>query len=313
LRYHTENRFTKNGLKDASMSANSPFKSRPRRKIPFWILGSLGGLVILFGAGYFFALGDGITEATPTPDPLADDLARARAGISANADWTPVFATFDGVEMTLVPVGCFLMGDDTGVDDQRPAHEQCLSAPFWLDRTEVSQGQFAALGGVKNLPDDFRDPAYPVHNITWAEAELFCRLRGGRLPTEVEWEYAARGVDGTLYPWGADWASGRVLTGANAGGRPAEVGAFPSGASWVGALNMAGNVWERTSSLKRPYPYNPDDGREALAEFAGGLVVARGGGWNVERPNLFTTTTRGVDEPTEANPFLGFRCLREVE
>ncbi|MCU0463837.1 MAG: SUMF1/EgtB/PvdO family nonheme iron enzyme, partial [Anaerolineae bacterium] len=166
-------------------------------------------------------------------------------GVTRNDDWTPVEREVDGVVMVLVPAGCFMMGSTIGDSDERPVHETCIEKPFWLDKTEVTQAQFAANGGMKANSNAFNGDNRPVEQITWFEAEAYCReQRGGRLPTEAEWEFAARGPDGLVYPWGYEFIAENVVYSQNSNRQTAEVGSRPGGESWVGALDLSGNVWE---------------------------------------------------------------------
>ena len=230
------------------------------------------------------------TEAAPPPDPVA-----------ANADWTPVAQTFDGVEMVLVPPGCFTMGNDEGRRDERPAHEVCFEQPFWIDRYEVTNGQFGS-------PGAFEGDDLPRGNLTWFDVRDYCQLRGGRLPTEAEWEYAARGPDGLLFPSGEAVDGSIVVTDENTGTVVLAVGSFPANASWVGAYDMIGNMWEWVSSAYERYPYTTEDGREDLnnAELR---RVYRGGRsayqeWGIYTPTRFWMAADGRDW------FIGFRCVR---
>src|SRR5690606_21843483 len=103
--------------------------------------------------------------------------------------------------MVLVPAGCFRMGTNVNTNE-RPVHDQCFDQPFWMDKYEVTQAHFRRLGGTQANSFAFPGINLPVENITWNEAQDFCELRGGSLPSEAEWEYAARGPDGLVYPWG---------------------------------------------------------------------------------------------------------------
>jgi formylglycine-generating enzyme required for sulfatase activity len=157
----------------------------------------------------------GSVETSPTarparPTPAASPTV-AFPAVTANADWTPEIRMFDGVEMVLVPPGCFLMGTDDGRSEESPAHEVCLDQPFWIDRYEVTNAQFARFEGQAAQPGWWADADRPREQITWFEARDFCALRSARLPTEAEWEYAARGPDGLLYPWGDTFVAENVV------------------------------------------------------------------------------------------------------
>ena len=252
---------------------------------------------------------------TGTPDPLELALERARAGVTSNAQWQEWYPDgfvreFDGVEMLLVPSGCFLMGSENGGDDEQPEHERCIDEPFWIDRYEVSQAQFAAFGGEAADTNYFNGDDLPRERISWYEARDFCELREARLPTEKEWEYAASGPDNLVYPWGNAWDASRVNGDSNADDyeNTAPVDAFSQGASWAGAEQMSGNVWEWVSSLYEPYPYEADDGRESLD--ANGARVLRGGSWGYVLTTYFRAAGRDWNRPVIRSYFYGFRCAR---
>jgi formylglycine-generating enzyme required for sulfatase activity len=116
---------------------------------------------------------------------------------------------------------------------------------------------------------------HPVIMVSWYGAKAYAEWAGGRLPSEAEWEYAARGPEGHVYPWGDEDPTCQLAQYEGCPGGTVAVGSFPQGASWCGALDMAGNVWEWTRSLFRSYPYDPDDGREV--EWGTESRVARGG------------------------------------
>jgi serine/threonine-protein kinase len=222
----------------------------------------------------------------------------------------------DPVEMVAVPAGDFWMGsEDADADrDERPATRVRLEA-FWIDRVEVTNARYgacAAAGACTNpVGPGFVDATradHPVSVASWGQAAAYCRWARKRLPTEAEWEKAARGVDGRRYPWGSDMEPGRANGGYTAG--TAAVGDFAAGASPYGALDMAGNVWEWTASLYRPYPYVPGDGREDPA--ARGARVNRGGSWYYGAWYLRTTYRATADHIYRRIGDLGFRCARSA-
>ena len=157
----------------------------------------------------------------------------------------------------------------------------------------------------------------PVVDVTWDEAQAFCAwLRNAinqpvRLPTEAEWEYAARGADGRMWPWGNDFDATRANVAEAACGCPTPVGVFASGASPFGVLDLAGNVWEWTASLQVSYPYKANDGRESLTPVPAldRRRIMRGGCW--ANPGHFARTTcRFRLPPDRSTHLLGFRLAR---
>ncbi len=223
--------------------------------------------------------------------------------------WVPVTRDFDGVRMVFVPAGCFMMGSNEGGYHKQPAHEQCVDESFWIDETEVRQAEFARFGGVKAQPNSFVGDQRPVESITWYEAQAYCQLRGARLPSEVEWEYAARGPESFSYPWGNDFVTMNATYTGNSNGITADVGRRPGGASWVGALDMSGNVSEWMYSFYAPYPYTPLDGRERLVSAVNDGRVLRGGSWNDSEVNL-RAPDRDAGTPHYQYASWGFRCAR---
>jgi iron(II)-dependent oxidoreductase len=265
----------------------------------------------------------------------------ACTGISTNQEWTPVVQEFEGIPMVLVPAGCFQMGNDNGFPETQPAHEICINRPFWIDHTEVTVGQFADfLNGQDRQVDNYdqwldvwgitvdphiqltHDNGYwyplrgnesrPLENVTWRGAFEFCAWRNARLPSESEWEYAARGPDNLLYPWGNEFVRDNIV---RFEGRNPEVGSKPQGASWVGALDMSGSMFEWTNSLYRPYPYDPFDGREASFDEDNGDRVFRGSAWYHPEwmKDDLSATARLDAQPDYANWYYGFRCARSIE
>lgn len=243
---------------------------------------------------------------TPSPTPTIPAGYAGGAKITANEQWTPVEQEFDGVMMVLVPAGCFMMGSEDGYDDEQPVHEQCFDEPFWIDKYEVTQAQFEQLGGQKANANAFTGINLPVERITWFEARDYCENnRGGRLPTEREWEYAARGPNNLIYPWGNDFVANNVVYEANAN-ETAPVGSRAGGVSWVGAMDMSGNVWEWVSSLYGAYPYDEND--ESVNDNTN-VRVLRGGSWDYYDFNV-RASYRLWNSPTLLNDGRGFRCAR---
>jgi formylglycine-generating enzyme required for sulfatase activity len=150
---------------------------------------------------------------------------------------------------------------------------------------------------------------HPVAETTWAGARGYCRWRGADLPTEAQWEAAARGESDRLYPWGDQPPSARRAFVSGRSGVTASVGARPEGASPFGVLDMSGSMAEWTSSLKRPYPYDAADGREA--QNASGERVTRGGDYRYDRsPETLSVSHRNgfSNAPERGHRHIGFRC-----
>jgi iron(II)-dependent oxidoreductase len=151
---------------------------------------------------------------------------------------------------------------------------------------------------------------HPAVEPSWAGARDYCAWRGKRLPTEAEWEKAARGTDGREYPWGNTAPDSTRAQFAKRFNETAPADAFRAGASPYGVLGMAGNVWQWVSSAYRPYPYNADDGREDLK--AGPVRATRGGGHDAPATEI-TTTQRGRNlsrNPAAGHHNIGFRCAK---
>jgi iron(II)-dependent oxidoreductase len=254
---------------------------------------------------------DGASISNPGSAQTGGSSTSQTGRVTRNADWTPVERDFDGVTMVQVPAGCFQMGSGDGDSDEKPIHEQCFDQPFWIDKYEVTQEQFNRLGGRQENSPWFSGSNRPVESITWFEAGAFCELRGVRLPTEAEWEYAARGPESRIYPWGNQWNENNLVWDGNSNRQTADVGSKPAGVSWVGAYDLSGNVWEWTSSLYEPYPYDAADGREADTGTRTDVRrVLRGGSWDYYDSLDFRAPYRGWDDPNIRLNYFGFRCAR---
>ncbi|MFZ4829139.1 MAG: SUMF1/EgtB/PvdO family nonheme iron enzyme [Phototrophicaceae bacterium] len=257
--------------------------------------------------------------ATLTPTPTAtltaleQAIERARTFTGTrNADWQPFSHVFnDGVERVLVPVGCFQMGSTDGDSDEQPVHEQCVTEPFWLDKYEVTNALYGSAAGCGYSSEADQ----PRNCVTWLEAQAFCEARGGTLPSEMQWEYAARGVEGLVYryPWGNDYDAERVIGEDDpmyGDTRTAPVGSRPDGASWVGAMDMSGNVREWTHTRYDPYPYEEGENRYNSLDFR--KRVVRGGSFDDVTFNL-RSSNRDNWNPSSRINSIGFRCALSLD
>lgn len=272
-----------------------------------------------------------IAPPPPPTDLVQAAFARARAFNSKrNKEWTPFITTFRDLKITdmpfcLVPVGSFQMGSDDGhYDDEQPVHPQTIHEPYWIQQYPLTNAQWAlgVRAGAVGEPqgDDalkwYKDRAManaPVVGVTWFEVVKFAEWLGCRLPTEVEWEYAARGVESLRYPWGNGWNADIPVWDANSGGKPADVTTKPEGISWVGAGHLIGNVWEWCSSVYDqeafPYPYKVNDGRED-ANRTDVLRVLRGGSWRYVNSYYLRAACRDRYDPNYWLYGFGVRCAR---
>jgi len=284
-----------------------------------------------------------VTTSTPTASAALGDL-RVRAT--------------DGMGMVYVPEGKFMMGSDyqatayarklcrqyygndasaactaANFGDESPAHAVTLKG-FWIDTTEVTNQQYQKCeqDSACTPPEadsyyhsaHYEDPEYSDYPVTWItrdQASQYCLWSGGRLPTEAEWEYAARGPESRIFPWGDSFdgsrlnfcdvncEAGRNDTSYNDGyPETAPVGSFPSGASWVGALDMAGNVREWVADWYGFYTADPLVNPTGPA--TGETVIPHGGSW-MDLPCLIRSANRGGDPPEYSRHNVGFRCVMD--
>ncbi len=295
-------------------------------------------------------------HAPPTAVPTEEMLSPA-ATLGATST-----RAADGMVMLYVPAGEFEMGSDNADltyalqlcnKDYGRLQERCLRQwwrmeqpvhtvrldGFWIDRTEVTNAQYAQCvdAGACEAPTDRRTPGgelyygngaydqFPVVYVSWHQAADYCRWAGARLPTEAEWEFAARGPQGWRYPWGdefdgtrlnycdanceADWAD---LSTDDGYGFTSPVGHYAGGASWCGALDMAGNVWEWVADWYDSTYYGRSPSHNPSGPAAGEERVRRGGSWMYSPDGTRTTVRFGVGPDTSDN-FQGFRCARDSE
>lgn len=216
-------------------------------------------------------------------------------------------------DMIAISGGTFQMGRDDGNDYEKPVHN-AIVAPFLIDKFEVTNEQYSQFVRQtrRQPPSHWPKGQYeigkatlPVGYVSWYDAKDYCEWAGKRLPSEEEWEYAARGKDGRLYPYGNEWKprfSNAREVGLN---EPQSIGSYPDGASPFGILDMAGNVAEWTGSDYEPYPNSKaarDDGNK----------IIRGGGFRVWAREQ-TATERFYDRPNVMYDFIGFRCAKSAK
>jgi formylglycine-generating enzyme required for sulfatase activity len=261
-----------------------------------------------------------ITGATPTETPI---LAQPTATPMPPPPTPAPLPTLEAAKgpalspMIEIPAGPFIMGSDKGDPDEAPAHKVDLPA-YQIDQFEVTNAQFAQFVKETNRQTDaekagigsWRDFAagkdnHPAVKVSWNDAKAFCEWAGKRLPTEAEWEKAARGDDGRLYPWGNEWDASKANVKESGFRGTTAVGSFAAGASPYGVMDMAGNVWEWTADWYKAYPGSTTQDKFFGEKFR----VLRGGGWFDEAPQV-RTTNRSSNVETAANDDIGFRCAK---
>jgi formylglycine-generating enzyme required for sulfatase activity len=223
----------------------------------------------------------------------------------------------DGAVMVEIPAGDFIMGTDKpdSSPDERPAHTVYLD-DYLVDKTEVTWRQFRKFTDATGLPLPpeplwGRPDDYPLSSIAWDEARDYCTWVGGRLPTEAEWEKAARGVDGRDYPWGDKWDPTRCNSISGGLHRPESVGSYPACVSPYGVLDMAGSHWQWVSDYYGAGYYAQSPARNPGGPEQGTSRVERGGYW-MSHPEQLKVTRRGKSAVDWRNSKHGFRCARSV-
>jgi serine/threonine-protein kinase len=264
-------------------------------------------LILMWGGTDESAQGDVDNTASQTATDKLPDTTKQTA--------SPLSPPAAPAGMAYVPGGEFIMGRDNGTQYERPQHQAAVS-PFFIDLYEVTceeykkfideTGYRAPVGWSKgNYPPAWARRA--VSGIDWDDANAYARWAGKRLPTEQEWEFAARGTDLRLYPWGNQWKGMAANADSSSHGHVAEIGEHPAGPSPFGAQDMVGNVWEWTASDLAPYP-----GGTLPGQARGDVKVVRGGSWRENRSQATVTTRMGMAPRGVVSPDVGFRCVRDV-
>ncbi|MCX8035738.1 MAG: formylglycine-generating enzyme family protein [Candidatus Sumerlaeia bacterium] len=238
--------------------------------------------------------------------------APAETGLDASKRWTPQSGREpkagdewlnpkDGSVLVFIAGGEFTMGSDKGDEDEKPPHKVTVKS-FWLGKYEVTNRQFAPFYDLGEVPEPlhwgevgYNDPQQPIVGLIWESAVSYCKWAGLRLPSEAEWEYAAAAGKQFEYPTATgaishDLANIRGVGGKDKWEGPAPVGQFPP--TPFGLYDMAGNAWEWTSSIWKPYPYVTDGSRENFDEDNREMQVMRGGSWGYSESYCRTARRR---------------------
>ncbi len=243
----------------------------------------------------------------------------------------------DGAPMVLVQEGPFLMGSNDRQPDEQPIHEVYLDA-YYIDTFEVTTSRFETFRSAtsRDEPEYWRwegflgmgksvahevVPNKPVVGVSWEDAMAYCEYYGKRLPTEAEWEKAARGTDGRRYPWGREVPTPKYANIDVDNERPWDdfdnysalttVGSFPAGVSPYGVEDMAGNVWEWVADLYAENYYARSAQKNPMGPISGEFRVIRGGSWG-DGSTLIRSASRGKLYSKNWNYNLGFRCVQDA-
>jgi len=253
--------------------------------------------------------------------------------------WISIYISVEHDDMVYIPAGKFIMGSDfkDANEDQKPAHAVYLDA-YYIDRFEVTNQQyeeFILAGGYQrkefwteegwefmkrnNIKHPmgwgnplFDEPDQPVVGVSWYEAMAYAKWRGKRLPTEAEWEKAARGTDGRIYPWGNGMDFSKLMYFPGNGITTLIIGSFKGGASPYGVMDMAGNVWEWCLDRYDKYYYSKSPVRNPKGPNEGDYHVLRGGAWDSIRIQL-RCIYRYYAKPDKRAYNIGFRCVRDAQ
>lgn len=294
---------------DSNFNAAAPPKKSSKA---LWLIPILGLLFVVVGGG----VGAWMLLRTPATDEPGGNNVIVNKSPTNNPTNNQTSKTTPPAGMVYVEGADFTMGAEKGDPAEMPAHEETVKS-FFMDKYEVTREDYAKCveAGKCNAPSIWKDKKYadgtakfPVVGVNYNQASDYAKWAGKRLPTEEEWEFAARGADGRAFPWGKTWESGKA--NANGAGKDfSEVGKF-SGTSPFGIYDMVGNAWEWTSSEYKAYP----NGTLPPNLLKGDLRVIRGGSYQ-STPQYASATFRAGWLATGATDYnaTGFRCVKDIE
>ncbi len=221
-------------------------------------------------------------------------------------------------DMVLIPAGEFTMGSEDGDKDELPQRQVYLDA-FYIAKYEVTNAQYRKFVKATGYREpygwddkNFNQPNQPVVGVSWEDAAAYCKWAGRRLPTEAEWEKAARGDGGWIFPWGQDWNKQNANSSSLDKHKTAPVGSYPQGVSSYGVYDMAGNVWEWCADWYVADYYLLGPGRNPPGPSTSDSKVIRGGGW-FDSPTQLRTTNRYYSHPMVRYNGIGFRCAKDYK
>lgn len=254
----------------------------------------------------------------PSPTSAVTSVIPSTTSPSPDISGTDDIVDSKGVLMRLVPAGEFSMGSGSGDSDEVPVHPVYLDG-YDIDKYEVTNALYRAcvVAGACYEPHDISDYSnsqyadHPVIYVDWDMAKTYCEWRGARLPTEAEWEKAARGEDGRTYPWGEgiDCSKANYL---GCSGGTSNVMTYQSSASPYGVFDMAGNVWEWVADWYSENYYRTSPKENPTGPDSGTLRVLRSGAWNVG-PDVVRTSLRNAHPQSSFDNDIGFRCAMDAK
>ena len=314
-------------------NTNKPI--RFNRKYLGFILGGITLLVLIVGLanGWFRPK----TVAAPTETLLPTEAAVALPAETPKQTEAPTaenlelsagtikISDVDGMPMVYVPAGEFSMGSSNGDNDEKPVHTVFLDS-YWIDQTEVTNAMYAqcvtaGVCSIPSIPSSYtRDSYYgntqyndyPVIYVNWQQAKDYCQWAGRSLPSEAQWEKAARGPDGNTYPWGNNSPKPTLANYVNSKGDTTPVGSYPEGASPYGALDMTGNVWEWVADWYAvEYYASQISWNNPQGASTGVYRLLRGGSWS-SGMDFIRSSYRYRGYPESSSSGDGFRCALSV-